>query len=141
MDVHSKARCTRAVLIFWSAASIGQQTPPASSSPVLHEFRVILQQNVETGKTPVGTKIQAKLATATLFDGTVIPKNAVLSGVVVESEAKSGKDRARLEIRMDKASWNGGWYPLKAYLMPLYFPTTAQGPQSLPNGSPASSPG
>ena len=102
---------------------------------------MILQQNVETGKPPVGTKIQANLATATLFDGTVIPKNAVLSGVVVESEAKSGKDRARLEIRMDKASWNGGWYPLKAYLMPLYFPTTAQGPQSLPNGSPASSPG
>ena len=40
-----------AVLGFWSAVSIGQQTPPASSSPVLHEFPVILQQNVETGKT------------------------------------------------------------------------------------------
>jgi hypothetical protein len=130
-----------AILGFWSAVSIGQQQPAQSATPALHEFPVILQQNVETGKTPVGTRIQAKLAAATLFNGTVIPRNAVISGVVVESEAKSAKDRARLEIRMDKASWNGGWSPLKAYLMPLYFPTTAQAIESLPNGSPASSPG
>jgi hypothetical protein len=126
-----------AILGFLSAASIGQQTPPASSSPspVLREFPVVLQQNVETGKTPVGAKVQAKLAAATLFDGTVIPKNAVMFGVVVESEAKSAKDRARLAIRMDSAHWNGGWAPLKAYLMPLYYPTTAQAVPSLPNGS------
>jgi hypothetical protein len=132
-----------AILGFLSAASIGQQTPPASSSPspVLREFPVVLQQNVETGKTPVGAKVQAKLAAATLFDGTVIPKNAVMFGVVVESEAKSAKDRARLAIRMDSAHWNGGWAPIKAYLMPLYYPTTAQAAQGLPNGSPASTVG
>jgi len=102
----------------------------------LHEFPVILQQNVETGKTPIGTKLQAKLAAATLFNGTVIPKNAVITGLVVESEGKGAKDRARLEIRMDKVSWNGGWSPLKAYLMPLYYPTTVQAVPNLPDGSP-----
>jgi len=102
----------------------------------LHEFPVILQQNVETGKTPVGTKIQAKLAAATLFNGTVIPKNAVITGRVIESEAKSAKNQARLEIRIDKVTWNGGWAPLGAYLMPLYYPTTEHAVPNLPNGSP-----
>jgi len=125
-----------AILGFWSAVSIGQQTPPASSSPVLHEFPVILQQNVETGKTPVGTKLQAKLAAATLFNGTVIPKNAVVIGLVLQSEAKSAKNQARLEIRMDKVTWNGGWTPLGAYLMPLFYPTTGQAVPNLPHEAP-----
>ena len=129
-----------AIFGFWSAAVFAQQTP-ASSAPVLREFAVILQQNVETGKTPVGAKVQATLAAATQFNGTIIPKNAVLSIVVAESVAKSAKDKARLEIRMDKATWNGGWSPLKAYLMPLYYPMTAQAGQSLPNGAAASSAG
>jgi hypothetical protein len=123
-----------AIFSFWSAAAFAQQTP-ASSPRVLREFAVILQQNVETGKTPVGAKVQATLATATQFNGTIIPKNAVLSIVVADSVAKSPKDKARLEIRIDKATWNGGWSPLKAYLMPLYYPMTAQAGQSLPNGA------
>jgi len=123
-----------AIFGFWTVAAFAQQTP-ASSRPVLREFPVILQQNLETGKTPVGAKVQANLAAATEFNGTIIPKNAVLSIVVAESVAKSAKDKARLEIRIDKASWNGGWSPLKAYLMPLYFPLTAQAGQSPPNGS------
>jgi hypothetical protein len=126
-----------AIFGFWSAAVFAQQTP-ASSAPVLREFAVILQQNVETGKTAVGAKVEAKLAAATQFAGTIIPKNAVLSIVVAESVAKSAKDKARLEIRMDTATWNGGWSPLKAYLMPLYYPLASQAGQSLPNGSAAS---
>src|SRR4051812_12677615 len=129
-----------AIFGFWTAAAFAQQTP-ASSRPVLREFPVILQQNLETGKTPVGAKVQAKLAAATQFNGTIIPTNAVLTIVVAESVAKSAKDEARLEIRMDTATWNGGWSPLKAYLMPLYFPLTTQGGQSLPNGAAASSAG
>jgi hypothetical protein len=125
-----------AILGFCSVASIGQQKPPASSSPVLREFPVILQQSVEAGKTPAGTKVQGKLAAATLFNGVLIPKNAVTSGVVVESEAKRGKDRARLAIRMNTVSWNGGWAPLYAYLMPLYYPMTGQAVPNLPNESP-----
>ena len=125
-----------AILGFCSAASIGQQRPQASSSPVLREFPVVLQQSVEAGKTPAGTKVQGKLAAATLFDGALIPKNAVTSGVVVESESKRGKEQARLAIRMNTVTWNGGWAPLGAYLMPLYYPTTWQAVPNLPDGSP-----
>jgi hypothetical protein len=124
------------VLAFCSAALLGQQAPAPSSSPTLHEFPVVLQQSVEAGKTPAGTKVQGKFAAATLFDGALIPKNAVASGVVVESESKRGKNQARLEIRMNTVSWNGGWAPLGAYLMPLYYPTTWQAAPNPPDGSP-----
>jgi hypothetical protein len=125
-----------AILAFCSAASIGQQSHQASPPPVLRQFPVILQQSVEAGKSPAGTKVQGKLAAATLFNGTLIPKNAVTSGVVVESESKRGEDRARLAIRMNTVSWNGGWAPLNAYLMPLYYPATGQAVPNLPNESP-----
>jgi hypothetical protein len=102
----------------------------------LREFPVVLQQNVEAGKTPAGTKVQGKLAAATLFNGALIPKNAVASGVVLESESRKGEDRARLAIRMNTVTWNGGWAPLYAYLMPLYYPATEQAVPNLPNESP-----
>ena len=125
-----------AILAFCSAASIGQQSHQAPPPPVLREFPVILQQSVEAGKSPAGTKVQGKLAAATLFNGTLIPKNAVASGVVVESESKKGEDRARLAIRMNTVSWDGGWAPLYAYLMPLYYPATGQAVPNLPIESP-----
>ena len=125
-----------AILAFCSGASIGQQSHQVSPPSVLREFPVVLQQNVEAGKTPAGTKVQGKLAAATLFNGALIPKNAVASGVVVESESKRGEDRARLAIRMNTVSWNGGWAPLNAYLMPLYYPATGQAVPNLPNESP-----
>lgn len=125
-----------AILAFCSAASIGQQSHQASPPPVLREFPVVLQQNVEAGKTPAGTKVQGKLAAATLFNGALIPKNAVASGVVLESESRKGEDRARLAIRMNTVTWNGGWAPLYAYLMPLYYPATEQAVPNLPNESP-----
>jgi hypothetical protein len=126
-----------AILAFCSAASNGQQShQPPSSSPVLREFPVVLQQSVEAGKSPAGTKVQGKLAAATLFNGVLIPKNAVASGVVVESESRKGEDRARLAIRMNTVSWNGGWAPLYAYLMPLYYPATGQAVPNLPYESP-----
>ena len=125
-----------AILAFCSAASIGQQSHQASPTPVLREFPMVLQQSVEAGKTPAGTKVQGKLAAATQFYGALIPKNAVVSGEVVESESKKGKDRARLAIRMNTVSWNGGWAPLYAYLMPLYYPAAGQAVPNLPNESP-----
>jgi hypothetical protein len=125
-----------AILAFCSAASIGQQSHQASPPPVLRQFPVILQQSLEAGKSPAGTKVQGKLAAATLFNGELIPKNAVASGVVVESESKRGGDRARLAIRMNTVSWDGGWAPLNAYLMPLYYPATGQAVPNLPNESP-----
>ena len=121
-----------AILTFCSAASIGQQSHQPSPHPVLREFPVILQQSLEAGKSPAGTQVQGKLAAGTLFNGALIPKNAVASGVVIESESKKGKDRARLAIRMNTVSWNGGWAPLNAYLMPLYYPATGQAVPNLP---------
>jgi hypothetical protein len=125
-----------AILAFCSAASIGQQSHQASPPPVLREFPVILQESVEAGKTPAGTKVQGKLADATLFNGTLIPKNAVASGVVVESESKKGQERARLAIRLNTVSWNGGWAPLYAYLMPLYYSATGEAVPNPRNESP-----
>ena len=125
-----------AILAFCSAASIGQQSHQASPPPVLRQFPVILQQNLEAGKTPAGTKVQGKLAAATLFSGTLIPKNAITSGVVLESESRKGEERARLSIRMNTVSWDGGWAPLYAYLMPLYYPATGPALPNLPIESP-----
>ncbi len=125
-----------AILAVCSAASIGQQSHQASPTAVLREFPVVLQQSVEAGKTPAGTQIQGKLADATLFNGTLIPKNAIASGVVLESEPKKGEERARLAIRMNTVSWNGGWAPLYAYLMPLYYSATGEAVPNPPNESP-----
>ena len=116
-------------------ASIGQQSQ--SSSSALREFPVVLQQSVEAGKTPVGTKIQAKLAVATLFHGILIPRDAVVSGVIFESVRKSANTPSRLGIRMENAKWKGeATCMMKAYLMPLYYTMTTQSAQGLPNGSP-----
>jgi hypothetical protein len=125
-----------AIIAFCSAASIGQQSHQVSPRPVLREFPMVLQQSVEAGKTPAGTKVQGKLAAATMFNGALIPKDAVASGVIVESESKKGEERARLSIRMNTASWDGGWTPLNAYLMPLYYTGTVQAVPNLPNESP-----
>ncbi len=86
-----------------------------------------MQQNVVAGKTPVGTKVQAKLAVATLVHGAVIPQDAILSGEVTESAAKS-TEPSRLALRMDSAQWKTGAsatvLPLnpKVYLTGWYYP-------------------
>jgi len=85
-----------AIVGFCSAALIAQQSRRASSSGVLREFPIVLQQTVEAGKTPVGTKVKGKLAVATQFHGTLIPRDAVVSGVIFQSVRKSGKDPSRL---------------------------------------------
>jgi hypothetical protein len=125
-----------AIIGFCSAISIAQQSHSASSSLPLREFPVVMQQSVEAGKTPVGTKLQARLAVATLFHGTVIPRNAIVSGVIFESVAKSAKAPSRLGIRMETARWKDqSTCMIKAYLMPLYYAMN-QSIQSLPNESP-----
>ncbi|HTS35856.1 MAG TPA: hypothetical protein VMH04_09305 [Candidatus Solibacter sp.] len=98
------------------------------------EFPIVLQQNVVAGKTAVGAKIQAKLNLATLVNGTVIPRNAVLSGEVVESSAKSEQEPSRLSIRMDSAQWNEGSMPIKAYLTAWFYPTVISPGQDLQYG-------
>ena len=131
MDVCRSVIAQAVILGFCSAASIAQQSPAASSSLVLREFPIVLQQSVEAGKTPVGTKVQAKLAVDTLFHGTAIPRNAVFSGVILESVAKSGSTAARLAIRLETAHWKDRSTCMKAYLMPLYYAATFRPAQSL----------
>ena len=118
-----------ALLGFWSVASFAQQAPPSAPHPALHEFPLTLQQSIESGKAKIGTKVQARLAIATLFRGTVIPRNALFTGVVIESDAKSAKDPAKIAIRMETAEWKGGSTSLTAYLLPLSYATTVQAAQ------------
>ena len=104
-----------------------------------------MRQNVEAGKTPVGTKVMAKLAVATLVNGVVIPQDAVLSGEVVESLAKSATGPSRLAIRMDSAQWKNRSAPVavelasKPYLTAWYYPVEMPTPRDFANGVPDAS--
>lgn len=109
-------------VVLASAAMLAQQKPAPPSSPPGLEFPVIMRQNVAAGTTPVGTKVQANLVIATLVDSVVIPRDALLSGEVTESVAKSKTDPSRLAIRMDSAQWKNGSASIKVYLTPWYYP-------------------
>jgi hypothetical protein len=98
------------------------QQPRADPPAAVQEFPVLLQQSVTAGKTPPGTKIQAKLWVATLLDGKVIPRNAIFSGEVVESVAKNGTDPSRVSLRMDSVQWKNGSAEVKVYLTAWYYP-------------------
>ncbi len=126
-----------AVLILGVCCSVtllGQQKP-ADSAPVgMQEFPVVLQQKVIAGKTPAGTKIQAKLGVATLVAGTVIPRNAVFSGEVIESVAKTKTNPSRLAIRMDSVQWKNGSASVKVYSTAWYYPLRDEVGQNLQYG-------
>ena len=109
------------------AQSSSAQSNPASpaSAPnaaLVQEFPVTMRQNVVAGKTPVGTKVEAKLTIATLVKGAVIPEGAIFSGEVVDSTAKSKTDPSRLAIRMDSVQWKKESKPIKVYLTAWYYP-------------------
>jgi hypothetical protein len=118
-------------------SSIGQTS---TASPPGLEFPVIMRQKVEAGATPVGTKVEARLTLATLVDHAVIPQDAVLSGEVTESVAKSAKGPSRLGIRMDLAQWKSGSAPIKVYLTAWFYPIAQVTPQDFPEeGQPLNS--
>lgn len=99
----------------------GQQTPaPVSATGT--EFPVTLRQNAVAGKTKVGTKVEANLVIATLVNGVVIPRNALLSGEVTESVAKTKAEPSHLALRIDSATWKNGSAPLKLCLTAWYYP-------------------
>ena len=81
-----------------------------------------MQEKVAAGITKVGTTVHAKLTISTLVHGTVVPRDAVLSGEVTESEAKSADAPSKLGIRMDLAQWKNGSLPIKVYLTEWYYP-------------------
>ena len=121
-------------LVFGSAAVLGQAKAAAPSSPSVREFPVTMQQKVTAGATPAGTKINAKLSVATLVDGIVFPKNAIFSGEITESVAKSASSPSRLAIRMDSVQWKGGSASIKVYLTGWYYPTRIDVGQNLAYG-------
>lgn len=139
----------RAVLaaVLGATVLLGQPTPAAPTSTSGIEFPVLMRQNVEAGKTPVGAKVQAKLTVATLANGVVIPRDAILSGEVTESVAKSATAPSRLAIRMDSAQWKNGSVPVviglasMLYLTAWYYPVAMPTLKDLPDGLPDASHG
>lgn len=124
------------LILAWvfAACSLAQQTsqPGATISP--QEFPVMLQQSVTAGKTPVGTKVEAKLSMATLMNGTVVPRNAVFSGVVVESAAKTKNQPSRVSVRMDSVTWKNGSAAVKLYMTAWFYPNMMEAGQELQYG-------
>jgi hypothetical protein len=121
--VRHAARAALTVVLA-SAAMLAQTKPAPPSPPPGLELPVIMRQNVAAGKTPVGAKVQAKLTLATLVNGVVVPEDAILSGEVTESVAKSATEPSRLAIRMDSAQWKNGSASIKVYLTPWYYPAS-----------------
>lgn len=117
-----------------SLTAVGQQKTPSSASAAAQEFPVTFQQTIVAGKTPAGTKVQAKLGMATLVNGTVIPQGAIFSGEVVESLAKTKTDPSKLAIRIDSAQWKNGSATLCVYLVGWFYPFVPQPGQDLQYG-------
>jgi hypothetical protein len=127
-----------ALLVFCSTSLLAQHTPAAPAPSGAPEFPVIMEHNVTAGNTPVGTKVRAKLTVATLVNGAVIPRNAVFSGEVIESVAKSATDASRLAIRMDSVQWKKGTAPVKVYLTAWCYPSMSVPGGDLQYGPPQS---
>lgn len=108
--------------ILWSQSKSDEQKHPLAAVSLAEEFPVTLQQKVIAGKTPVGTRVEAKLTIATFVKGKVIPAGAVFSGEVVESDAKSANGPSRLAIRMNDVRWKSGSLTLQVYLTNWYYP-------------------
>jgi hypothetical protein len=121
-------------VVLATVALVGQQTPTTPASAVASEFPVLMRQNIDAGKTPVGAKIEAKLVVATLWNGTVIPKDTIFSGEVTESGAKSATESSRLAIRIDSARWKNGSAPIQLYLTSWFYPPATMAPPDLSYG-------
>ncbi len=100
------------------------------------ELPIVLKQSVVAGKTAVGTKVDGQLIMATMVKGGVIPRNALISGEVIESVAKSDTSPSRLAIRMDSAQWKNGGVKFKGYLTAWYYPPAPMPPPNLAYGPP-----
>lgn len=91
-------------------------------------------QSITAGKTPIGTKIQAKLSIATLLNRTVVPRNAKFCGEVVVSEARTTNQPSRLSVRLDSVSWKNGSAPVKVFLTARFYPGIAESRQNSHSG-------
>ncbi len=125
--------CCGTALVGQTPAAVAGSPAAAAASAVI-EFPVTLEQSVISGKTGVGTPVQARLVVGTLVNGVVVPKNAVFSGVITESAEKTKTDPSRLAIRMDSVQWKDGSIPMKVYLTPWFYPSQQEGGQDLQYG-------
>lgn len=121
-------------LLLCSILGLGQQAPTPPASALAQEFPLTFQENITAGKTPIGTKVQAKLAMATLVHGVVIPQGAVFSGEVLESVAKAESSPSRLAIRIESAQWKNATATTKLYLTGWFYPAVFQGGPNLQYG-------
>lgn len=119
--------------VFFSASMLAQQNQPPAAGTA-QEFPVMLEQNVIAGKTPEGTKVQAKLSIATLVNGTVVPRNAVFSGEVTESAAKTKDQPSKVSVRMDSVAWKNGSAAVKLYMTAWFYPNMMDAGQDLQYG-------
>jgi hypothetical protein len=121
------------VVVCLNQAALGQSALNSSTGV---ELPATMRKKIVAGVTPVGTVVQAKLEVATLVDGVVVPENAILSGEVTESAAKSDTAPSRLAIRMDSARWKHHGAPQvltltkKVYLTAWSYPAT---PSTIPD--------
>ena len=110
------------LVLLFPFVALAEKPPSAANSSDLIEFPVTMQEKVAAGITKVGTTVHAKITISTLVHGTVVPRDAVLSGEVIASEAKSADAPSKLGIRMDLVQWKNGSLPIKVYLTEWYYP-------------------
>jgi hypothetical protein len=122
------------LILIVSCSAKGQQQAATASVIGVQEFPVVFQQSVTAGRTPVGTKIQAKLTMATLLNGTVVPQNAEFSGQVVVSQARTESQPSRLSVRLDSLRWKDGSASVKAYVTNWFYPSIAESGQTSQSG-------
>lgn len=80
------------VLSLLSCADLLSQQKSGATSSAPQEYPLILENGVTAGKSAVGTRVQGKHSMATLVNGKVVPRNAVFSGEVVQSTAKTATE-------------------------------------------------
>jgi hypothetical protein len=125
--------------VFLASAALFCQKPITGTSSARLELPVIMRQKVTAGATRAGTKVQAKLAVATLVNGAVVPQGAILSGEVAESVAKSATSPSCLAIRLDSAQWKNRSTPVvlkftkEVYLTAWYYPAAPLTVNDLPD--------
>ncbi len=122
------------LLSLCSGFAISQEQPSASRPLSALELPVIFQQSITAGKTAAGTKVQAKLQVATLMGHTVIPRDSILEGEVIESVSKSKTAPSILAIRITSVQWKSGTEKLNVYLVPWFYPPVMQQGQELQYG-------
>ena len=118
-------------LLLLSLAAHAQSPSPQHAPALTQEFPVIMQQKLEAGKTPVGTKVQAKLVVASLVNGIVFPRNSLFTGEVTDSIARKGDEPSRLAIRMHTLQSGDKTIALEADLTGWIYPVEVTRPQDL----------